>query len=101
MIRAFLDLRRPSLARGNALVLGSLILAAALSHFPHLLPNPWIALPALLVFFGTLETLRNIRRRWSFYHAGVILCLYMDVMVLFTVLFFLFYPLVDLGARHR
>ena len=30
--------------------------------------------------------------RWGYYHAGVILCIYMDLMVLCMILFFLIYP---------
>jgi hypothetical protein len=91
--------RSKSLMRGNTLVLGSVFTAIVLSHFPHIRPDLWIVVPALLVVIGTADTLRNIRPRWSFYHAGVILCLYMDVMALFLVLFFLIYPYIDLGAH--
>ena len=33
-----------------------------------------------------------MRDRWSFYHAGVILCIYMDLMAIATIVFFLVYP---------
>ena len=33
-----------------------------------------------------------MRRRWNFYHGGVILCIYMDLMVLVLVAFLLLYP---------
>ena len=51
-----------------------------------------MALPALGALVGTADTLRCLRPRWSFYHAGVILCVYMDLMALSLVLFLLFYP---------
>jgi hypothetical protein len=33
-----------------------------------------------------------MRRRWSYYHAGVVLCIYMDLMAITLILFFLLYP---------
>jgi hypothetical protein len=33
-----------------------------------------------------------MRKRWSFYHGGVLLCLYMDLMALALILVFLLYP---------
>jgi len=87
-----LDLRHRSLVRGSVLVLLSLFAAALLSDFPRNRPNPWIAFPALAATLGTAETVRCIQRRWSFYHAGVILSIYMDLMALAMILFFLFYP---------
>ncbi len=33
-----------------------------------------------------------MQRRWNFYHGGVILCIYMDLMALGMILFFLLYP---------
>ena len=42
-----------------------------------------------------------MQRRWSFYHGGVILCLYMDLMAITLVLFFLLYPyLISLGKAR-
>jgi hypothetical protein len=87
-----LDLRTRSLVRGSALVLLSLFTSALLSDFPRNRPNPWIALPALAATLGTADTIRCIQRRWSFYHAGVLLSIYMDLMALAMIFFFLFYP---------
>ncbi len=42
---------------------------------------------------GTLDTLRCMQTRWSWYHGGVLLCAYMDLMVVCLILFFLLYPL--------
>ncbi|MDE1162516.1 MAG: permease [Acidobacteriaceae bacterium] len=101
MSRATFYLRQKSLARGNVLVFAGIILSLPLSHFPHLQQNPWLIVPTLLIALGTAETFRNIERRWSFYHAGVILCIYMDLMALFLVLFFLICPYLALGAYVR
>jgi hypothetical protein len=84
--------RKKSLARGNVLVIGSLILAVLISHAPHLQPTLWLILPTLTMMVGTGETVRCMQRRWSFYHGGVLLCIYMDLMALAMALFFLLYP---------
>jgi len=84
--------RQRSLARGNTLVLGSLAVAMWLSHFPHLRPNALLLLPTLGCAWGTFDTARCMQRRWNFYHGGVLLCLYMDLMAGTMVLFFLIYP---------
>jgi hypothetical protein len=33
--------------------------------------------------------------RWNWYHGGVILCIYMDLMALCIILFFLLYPFIE------
>ncbi len=89
----FLNPRFRSLPRGNALVFGSLAAALPLSGFPHhLQATPWMALPILGILLGTVDTMRCMRKRWGFYHGGVILCIYMDLMVMMLVLFLLLYP---------
>lgn len=74
-------------------MLGSLGIALPLSHFPQLRVNPWLTLPLLGIALGTVDTMRCMRTRWNFYHGGVILCVYMDLMVLILVLFLLLYPI--------
>ncbi len=49
-------------------------------------------LPTLAALFGTWDTTRCLRARWSLYHGAVLLLLYMDVMALAMILFFLLYP---------
>ncbi len=92
-LRAVGDWRRHSLVRANLLVLCSLLLAFRLSDFPHNRASIWIVLPLLLALTGTLDTLRCMRTQWNWYHGGVILCAYMDLMVVCLILFFLVYPL--------
>jgi hypothetical protein len=89
---AFLNLRARSLVRGTVLVLVSLLMAFRLSGFPNIHPSLLLVLPALLALYGTYETARCLRLRWSFYHGGVLLLLYMDIMALSMILFFLLYP---------
>ena len=88
----FLNPRHTSLLRGNALVLLSLGLALRLSDFPNNRATPLLALPAIAAITGTIDTLRCMRPRWSFYHGGVLLLIYMDLMALCMILFFLLYP---------
>jgi hypothetical protein len=92
VLAAFLNPRHKSLVRGNLLVLGSLVAAFFLSDFPHNRPTLLLLLPVLFSVAGTADTVRCIRKRWSFYHGGVILCIYMDLMVVTMILVFLLYP---------
>jgi hypothetical protein len=89
---SLLNPRKRSLIRGNFLVLSSLGIALLLSDFPHNRANPFLILPALVAIFGTIDTIRCMQPRWNFYHGGVLLCIYMDLMALCMILFFLFYP---------
>lgn len=74
------------------LVLGSLAVSIPLSHYPHIQRAPLLVLPILVALVGSIDTVRCIQRRWSFYHAGVMLCVYMDMMTVTLMLFFLVYP---------
>ena len=91
MLRIF-NPRVHSLVRANVLVFASLSVAILLAHPPHLRPTLWMLLPTLGVLAGTADTAHCIQRRWSFYHAGVLLCIYMDLMAVAMVLFLLVYP---------
>jgi hypothetical protein len=84
--------RRRSLLRGSILVLASLAIAFVLSDFPRNRATPFLILPTITAIFGTADTVRCMQRRWSFYHGGVLLCIYMDLMALCMILFFLLYP---------
>ena len=84
--------RQRSLLRGNLLVLGSLAIAIYLSDFPRNRATPLLILPTLTAIIGTADTVRCMQRRWSLYHAGVLLLIYMDLMALCMILFFLLYP---------
>ena len=92
-LRAMGDWRQRSLVRANLVVFLSLSIAFRLSDFPRNRLSPWLVLPLLLALVGTLDTLRCMRSRWNWYHGGVILCAYMDLMVVCLILFFLIYPL--------
>ena len=99
--RDLLNLRRHSLVRASALVILSLVAALLLSDFPNNRPNLLLILPALIAAIGTADTIRCMQRSWSFYHAGVILCVYMDIMAVGMIIFFLFYPYMQWIASSR
>jgi hypothetical protein len=101
VLPSFLNPRRRSLLRGNLLVLASLAVAIFLSDFPHNRATLLLILPALLTMAGTADTVRCMQRRWSFYHGGVLLLIYMDLMALCMVLFFLLYPYTRWIASSR
>lgn len=90
--RPIFNLRRRSLARGNVIVLVSLGLALVLSHFPNNRPTVLLAIPLFSAAVATADTVRCMRKRWDFYHAAVILCLYTDLMALVIIAFLLIYP---------
>lgn len=89
---AVFNIRARSLLRGTLLVIGSLILALVLAGFPDIHPSALLVLPAMAAIYGTWETSRCMHRRWDFYHGGVLLLLYADILVLAMILFLLFYP---------
>jgi hypothetical protein len=89
---SFLNLRVPSLLRGNLLSLVSLAVAFPLAKFPFDQASPTLILPILGAVAGMVETFRCIRVRWSWYHGAVLLSLYMDVLVLTMIFFLALYP---------
>jgi len=92
VIPRILNPRNRSLLRGGLLVLLSLGVAVRLSGFPNSRTNPYLALPALGAIAGTIDHVRCMRTKWSWYHGGVILLVYMDLMAIGMILFFLLYP---------
>jgi hypothetical protein len=89
---AVFNLRRRSLLRGNILVLGSFAVSFPLSGFPGTRATPLLIIPAVLAFYGTFETLRCMRPQRDLYYAGIILCLFMDLLAVCLILFFLLFP---------
>jgi hypothetical protein len=63
-----------------------------ISGFPTIHPTPFLVLPVLAAIAGTADTVRCMQRRWSLYHGGVLLLIYMDLMALCMILFLLLYP---------
>ena len=87
-----LNPRNRSLLRASLLVLIGLGTAILISGFPQIHPSLLIIFPALAAIAGTADTVRCMQRRWSLYHGGVLLLIYMDLMALCMILFLLLYP---------
>lgn len=92
MSPAVFNIRARSLLRGTLLVLLSLVMALVCGGFPDVHPTAWLIVPAAGAVLGTVDTTRCLRRKWSFYHGGVLLLLYADVLVLALIFFLLLYP---------
>lgn len=87
-------LRQKSLPRAVALALGAFFASLLLAGFPHienLHGSPWQFLCLLVGGWGMAETARCLHRRWSLYHAGVLLLLYADLMILAMIVFLVAY----------
>jgi hypothetical protein len=87
------NLRCRSLIRANLLVLSSLLVSFLLAGIPDDHPTVLLILPLGIALYGTFETIRCLQLRWSFYHGGVLLCVYMDLMAVAIIFFLLLYPL--------
>ena len=85
-------LREKSLIRGTVLALVSLWASFRLSGFPEVHVCLWLIAPLLVTCAATWDTARCLQKRWSFYHGGVILLLYVDLMVMLMISFLLLAP---------
>lgn len=92
VLPSLFNLRARSLVRGTVLVLAAFGVSLLLTDFPNNRPTPLLLLPALIAVAGLVDHLRCMRSRWSWYHGGVLLLIYMDLMILSMILFFLLYP---------
>jgi hypothetical protein len=89
-------LRSKSLLRGVLLSFGALTASLRLEGFPDtsaLHASPWQILAVPVACWGMVETARCMGRKWSLYHAGVLILLYAELMILALVLFLCLYPL--------
>jgi len=78
-------LRQKSLLRAILLSLGAFAASLRLAGFPNidnLHGSHWQFLALLVAAWGMAETARCLRREWSLYHAGVLILLYTDLMIL-------------------
>jgi hypothetical protein len=78
-------LRQKSLLRAVLLSLGAFAASLRVAGFPNirnLHGSYWQILALLVAAWGMAETARCLRRKWSFYHAGVLILLYADLMIL-------------------
>jgi hypothetical protein len=89
-------LRQRSLLRGIVLSLGALLASMRLAGFPdaeHLHTSNWQFLPVLAAAWGMVDTARCLSRKWSLHHAGVLILLYSELMILAMTVFLWVYPL--------
>jgi hypothetical protein len=93
---AIFRLRQRSLIRGIVLSLASFLASLLLAGFPHienLHGSPWQLASLLIAAWGMAETGRCLRGKWSLYHAGVLILLYSDLMILTLIVFLVAFPL--------
>ena len=81
--------------RAVLLSLGAFAASLHLAGFPHiesLHGSYWQILALLVAVWGMAETARCLQRKWSFYHAGVLILLYSELMILAAIVVMLFAP---------
>jgi hypothetical protein len=88
-------LRQKSLLRAVLLSLGAFAASLRVAGFPNvrnLHGSYWQILALMVAAWGMAETARCLRRKWSFYHAGILILLYADLMILAGIVFLLAVP---------
>jgi hypothetical protein len=92
---AIFRLRQRSAARAIVLALVAFVLSLRMAGFPRietLHSSAWQLLPALAILWGIVEAARCLGRRWNLYHAGVMILLWTDLMILTLAVILLIYP---------
>ena len=88
-------LRQKSLVRGIVLSVGAFAASLRLGGFPDITAlhsSHWQIVSALVAFWGMVETARCLCRKWSLYHAGVLILLWTELMILGMAVFLFLYP---------
>lgn len=88
-------LRQRSLVRAIVLSVGAFAASLRLAGFPYiknLHSSSWQVVALLMAAWGMAETARCLQRRWSLYHAGVLILLYADLMILAAIVVLLAVP---------
>ena len=91
----FFRLRHKSLVRAIVLSLGAFFASLRLAGFPNienLHSSRWQILALLVAAWGMAETARCLQRRWNLYHAGILLLLYSDLMILASIVVLMAVP---------
>ena len=81
-------LRQRSFARGILLAVSAFFFSLRLAGFPYiedLHASHWQFIALLAAAWGMVETARCLRQKWSLYHAGVLIMLYSDLMILASI----------------
>jgi hypothetical protein len=92
---AIFRLRRKSLLRAILLALSAFAVSLRMAGFPRiedLHSSMWQIVPAAATCWAMAETARCLSRRWSLYHAGVLILLYTELMILTLTLILWVYP---------
>jgi hypothetical protein len=87
-------LRQKSLVRAIVLSVGAFIASLRLAGFPrieNLHGSHWQIVALLFAAWGMAETVRCLHRQWSLYHAGILLLLYSDLMILAMIVYLVTY----------
>ena len=87
-VSSIFRLRQRSIVRGILLSVGAFFGSLRLAGFPHiedLHASHWQFVALLVAAWGMAETARCLRRKWSLYHAGVLILLYSDLMILASI----------------
>jgi hypothetical protein len=88
-------LRQRSILRAIVLALGAFAISLRMAGFPYieeLHSSAWQFLPTLAILWAILETARCLGRKWSLYHAGVLILLWTDLMILTLAVILWIYP---------
>jgi CO dehydrogenase/acetyl-CoA synthase gamma subunit (corrinoid Fe-S protein) len=88
-------LRQRSVIRAMVVSVGAFFLSLRLAGFPdieNLHNSHWQIVALLLAAWGMAETARCLQRQWSFYHAGILILLYADLMILTAVVVLMTVP---------
>jgi hypothetical protein len=89
---SIIRLREKSLPRAILLSVGAFALSLRLAGFPYIenLPGSrWQSLALRVAAWGMAETARCLQRQWSLYHAGVMILLYANLMILAAIVMLL------------
>lgn len=87
-------LRQKSLVRAIVLSVGAFVASLRLAGFPrieNLHGSHWQIVALLFAAWGMAETIRCLHRKWSLYHAGILLLLYSDLMILAMIVYLVTY----------
>ena len=82
--------------RGIVLSLAAFITSLLLAGFPHiekLHSSSWQIAALFIAAWGMAETGRCMGGKWNLYHAGVLILLYSDLVILTLIVFMVAYPL--------
>ncbi len=77
------------------LSLGAFLVSLRLAGFPDIADlhgSRWQFLALLFAAWGMAETARCLQRRWSLYHAGVLILLYAYLMILAAIVVLMAVP---------